>query len=76
MTPKVFVIDKERKPLLPTHPARARKLLREGKAKVTRVVPFTIQLDKVIDSPVGSFVVGIFAVVIMTNLTLIISCAK
>ena len=59
MTPKVFVIDKERKPLLPTHPARARKLLREGKAKVTRVVPFTIQLDKVIDSPVGSFVVGI-----------------
>jgi len=59
MTPKVFVIDKERKPLLPTHPARARKLLREGKAKVTRVVPFTIQLEKVIDSPVGSFVVGI-----------------
>jgi len=59
MTPKVFVIDKERKPLLPTHPARARKLLRQGKAKVTRVVPFTIQLDKVVDSPVGTFVVGI-----------------
>jgi hypothetical protein len=59
MTPKVFVIDKEGKPLLPTHPARARKLLRDGKAKVRRVVPFTIQLERVIDNPVGSFTVGI-----------------
>ncbi len=59
MTPKVFVIDKESKPLLPTHPARARKLLREGKAKVKRVVPFTIQLEKVVDSPIGSFVIGV-----------------
>ena len=59
MTPKVFVIDKEGKPCLPTHPARARKLLRAGKAKVFRVVPFTIQLERVIDSPVGSFTVGI-----------------
>jgi len=59
MTPKVFVIDKLDKPLLPTHPARARKLLREGKAKVKRVVPFTIQLDKIVDSPVGSFAFGI-----------------
>ena len=59
MTPKVFVIDKEEKPLLPTHPARARKLLRNGKAKVIRVVPFTIQLEKIIENPVGSFTVGI-----------------
>ncbi len=59
MTPKVFVKDLEGKPLLPTHPARARKLLREGKAKVSRVVPFTIQLQRVIENPVGSFVVGI-----------------
>jgi len=44
---------------LPTHPARARKLLREGKAKVKRVVPFTIQLERVIENPVGSFTVGI-----------------
>jgi hypothetical protein len=44
MTPKVLVIDKLGKPLLPTHPARARKLLRNGKAKVVTVVPFTIQL--------------------------------
>ena len=59
MTPKVFVIDKEGKACLPTHPARARKLLRAGKAKVYQVVPFTIQLQRVISSPVGSFTVGI-----------------
>jgi len=59
MTPKVFVKDLEGKPLLPTHPARARKLLREGKAKVSGVVPFTIQLQRVIENPVGSFVVGL-----------------
>jgi 5-methylcytosine-specific restriction endonuclease McrA len=59
MTPKVFVVDKEKKPCLPTHPARARKLLREGKAKVYQVVPFTLQLERVIENPVGSFTVGI-----------------
>ena len=59
MTPKVFVIDKEGKPCLPTHPARARKLLRLGKAKVVNVVPFTIQLERVIGNPVGSFTIGI-----------------
>jgi len=59
MTPKVLVIDQEGKPCLPTHPARARKLLREGKAKVYHVVPFTIQLQRVIENPVGAFTVGI-----------------
>ena len=59
MTPKVFVKDLEGKPLLPTHPARARKLLRNGKAIVKRVVPFTIQLNRVIKKPVGSFTAGI-----------------
>ena len=59
MTPKVFVIDREGKPCLATHPARARKLLKEGKAKVYQVVPFTIQLERVIENPVGSFTVGI-----------------
>jgi len=58
-TPKVFVIDLEGKPLLPTHPARARKLLDSGKATVYQVVPFTIQLKRVVDNPVGSFTVGI-----------------
>ena len=59
MTPKVFVIDKEGKPCLPTHPARARKLLRLGKARVTRAVPFTIQLERIIAKPVGSFTIGL-----------------
>jgi len=59
MTPKVFVIDKEGRPCLPTHPARARKLLLKGKARVVKVVPFTIQLERVIENPLGSFTVGI-----------------
>lgn len=59
MTPKVFVIDKEGKPCLPTHPARARKLLREGKAKVYRIIPFTIQLERILENPVGAFRLGI-----------------
>jgi len=55
----VFVIDVKGKPLLPTHPARARKLLREDKATVKQVVPFTIQLNQTVDNPAGSFEVGI-----------------
>jgi len=38
----VFVIDKNKKPLDPTHPAKARKLLKAGRAKVFRKYPFTI----------------------------------
>ena len=55
----VFVIDSEEQPLLPTHPVRARKLLQEGRAIVKQVVPFTIQLDRKVDNPVGSFEVGV-----------------
>ncbi len=55
----VFVIDSIGQPLLPTHPARARKLLNQGRAKVKQVVPFTIQLNRKIDNPVGGFEVGI-----------------
>ena len=56
---KVFVKDVEGKVLLPTHPARARKLLRKGKAKVIQVVPFTIQLSRIVDNPIGSFTLGV-----------------
>jgi len=38
----VFVIDKNKNPLDPTHPAKARKLLKVGRAKVFRQYPFTI----------------------------------
>lgn len=40
----VFVLDKNKKPLNPTHPARARRLLKIGKASVFRRYPFTIIL--------------------------------
>lgn len=39
-----FVLDKNRKPLMPCHPARARKLLKKGRAAVFRLAPFTIIL--------------------------------
>ncbi|MBF8264092.1 MAG: endonuclease [Parachlamydiales bacterium] len=42
----VFVLDKNKKPLMPCHPARARDLLAKGKAAVFRRAPFTIILIK------------------------------
>jgi 5-methylcytosine-specific restriction endonuclease McrA len=39
---KVFVLDHDKQPLMPCHPARARKLLKNGKAAVYRRYPFTI----------------------------------
>jgi len=41
---KVFVVDKNKKPLSATTPARARKLLISGRAKVHHVLPFVIRL--------------------------------
>ncbi len=38
----VFVLDKNKKPLEPCHPARARKFLKTGKAKVFKRFPLTI----------------------------------
>ena len=40
----VFVINKENRPLMPCKPSKARKLLKEGKAKVIKETPFTIKL--------------------------------
>lgn len=40
----VYVISIEGKPLMPCKPAKARHLLRDGKAKVVKREPFTIQL--------------------------------
>ena len=40
----VYVLNKDEKPLMPCSPRKARILLKEGKAKVIRQEPFTIQL--------------------------------
>jgi len=40
----VYVINQHGKPLMPCKPQKARKLLRENKAKVVNRTPFTIQL--------------------------------
>lgn len=41
---RVLVLDNIKSPLMPCHPARARELLRKQKAKVFRLMPFTIIL--------------------------------
>jgi 5-methylcytosine-specific restriction endonuclease McrA len=50
---RVFVLDKNLKPLDPCHQARARELLDKGRAKVFRRYPFTIVLqDRVFEASV------------------------
>lgn len=46
MQNRVFVLDAKKKPLSPCHPARARELLKKGKAAVYRREPFTIILKE------------------------------
>lgn len=43
---RVLVLDKNKEPLMPCHPARARELLKKGKAAVYRKYPFTIILKE------------------------------
>jgi hypothetical protein len=43
-TNRVFVLDKNKKPLMPCRAARARRLLKRGRAAVYRIEPFTIIL--------------------------------
>ena len=47
---KIAVIDSEKKPLAPCHPAVARRLLKSGHAAVWRNYPFTIILKKTVAS--------------------------
>ena len=47
----VFVLDTDKTPLDMCHPARARKLLREGKAAIYRKEPFTIILKRKVEDP-------------------------
>lgn len=43
---RVLVVDKNKQPLMPCHPARAKMLLCRGKAKVFKRFPFTIMLTE------------------------------
>src|SRR6266581_8026049 len=47
----VFVVDSNRHPLHPVHPARARLLLTSGRAAVLKRYPFTIVLKWAVASP-------------------------
>ncbi|MGB7444377.1 MAG: RNA-guided endonuclease IscB [Coleofasciculaceae cyanobacterium] len=47
----VFVLNSNKEPLNPTHPARARKLLKTGKAAVFKKYPFTIILKREVAEP-------------------------
>ena len=40
----VYVLNKNNKPLMPCKPQRARKLIKEKKAKVVNYKPYTIKL--------------------------------
>ena len=44
MSTSVFVLDKRHRPLMPCRPARARRLLRAGRARVVKRFPFVIRL--------------------------------
>ena len=47
----VYVLGMDGDPLDPTHPAKARILLKQKKAKVVRRLPFTIKLTYEIKNP-------------------------
>ena len=40
----VYILNNQGKPLMPCKPQKARKLLKQNKAKVIKKEPFTIQL--------------------------------
>ena len=61
MDVKVFVLNQKGKPLMPTKPQKARKLLKKGKAKVVRRNPFTIQLNYKTGGAVQNITLGIDA---------------
>jgi len=59
MTTLVYVVNHNGNPLMPCQPSKARKLLRERRAKVVKRSPFTIQLLWDCEEHVQEIVVGI-----------------
>ena len=50
MSVSVFVLDRKHRPLMPCRPARARRFLKSGRARVVKLFPFTIRLtDRLIE---------------------------
>jgi len=56
---KVYVINKDGSKLMPCRPAKARKLLRDGKAKSVKRLPFTIQLKWQCEANIQEITIGI-----------------
>src|SRR6266581_6321562 len=59
MSTIVYVINQNGHPLMPCKPSKARKLLRDGRARVIKRSPFTIQLRWDCEEHVQEVVVGI-----------------
>jgi len=55
----VYVLNKRGKPLMPTSPAKAKRLLRQGKATVAKRTPFTIRLNYETGETVQNVVLGV-----------------
>lgn len=55
----IYVINLNGKPLMPCKPSKARKLLRQGKAKIIKYSPFTIQLQWDCEENVQPITLGI-----------------
>ena len=56
---RVFVINMEGMPLMPTKPARARRMLEASTARVIKRMPFTIQLTRECENKVQEVTLGI-----------------
>ena len=50
MSNYVFLIDANKTPMNPIHPAHARELMEKGKAAVFRQYPFTLIMKRVVEN--------------------------
>ena len=57
----VYVLSVEGKPLMPCKPAKARRLLKSGKAKVVKLYPFVIKLNFECENQVQEISLGVDA---------------